>query len=595
MKAKNRSEYKNNKWKVEDIFPTIEDFYKELEDISKGVDKYNSYKGKIMSSSKNLLEFLLFDRDISKRFDNLYLYAHMNNDSDTTNSLYQELYGKVANLYVLLSTTTSFIVPEILESDYSLVEDYIKEEPKLESFKRSLYLIFRNKEHVLDKKSEELLSNFSNVFSSPSEIEEVLTDSDMTFQSIKINKKKVELTESNYSVYVKSIDPLVRKSAFTNLLEGYKKFNNTLSYTLKSEVELHKVNSKIRNFNSSLEASLYSNEIDISVYDSLIKGVHNNLDILYKYFDFKKKYLNLDEFHIYDSYVELNETEEEKIKLEDGKKLILDALKPLGDTYIKDLNNAFNSGWVDSINNIGKRTGAYSTSSYSVHPYVLMSYENTLGDVSTLAHEMGHAMHSYYSSKAQEYQNHSYRIFVAEVASQVNEILLYRYLLDTSNDNKFKIKIIDGLLQKYKASVFRQTMFSEFEKDIHNISEKGEILTKDVMNNIYYDLNKFYFGPNVVVDDLIKYEWSRIPHFYYNFYVYQYSIGFLVSIYIANKLYNKDLNMLDNYLKFLSLGNSMSPIDSLKVCNVDVTNDDYLNESFKYMEELLNEINKLSR
>ena len=595
MKQKNRSEYKKNKWRVEDIYPTIDDFYKELDSLRNLLPKYNSYKGKIMSSSSTLLEFLKFDVEYSKRFEDLYLYAHINNDSDTTNSLYQELYGKASNLYVEYSTTTSFIIPEILESDYSLVEKYIKECKELEDFRRNLYLVFRNKGHMLNKESEELLSNFGNVFSSPSEIQEVLTDSDMTFEAIKVNGKKRELTESNYSVYVKSMDENVRKSAFTNILEGYKKYNNTLSYTLKNEVELHKVNSRIRHYNNSLEASLYNNEVDVSVYKTLIDGVHKNLDTLYKYFDFKKRYLKLDEFHIYDGYVELNSEDDNKIKFEDALKLILDALKPLGDTYIKDLNNAFNSGWVDSINNKGKRGGAYSTSSYNTHPYVLMSYEETLSDVSTLAHEMGHAMHSYYSNKYQTYQDHDYKIFVAEVASQVNEVLLYRYLLDTSDNKEFKIKIIDGLLQKYKGAIYRQAMFSEFELFIHDMSEKGEILTKDIMNDKYYELNKLYFGPNVVVDDLIKYEWSRIPHFYYNFYVYQYSIGFAVSTYIANKIYSGDKIMRDNYLKFLSLGNSVNPIDSLRVCGVDVTREDYINDSIKYMKELISEINKLSR
>lgn len=595
MKQKSRSLYKNNKWKVEDIYSSESEFYKELEYLNKLKDKYNDYKGKLLESPNSLLEFLEFDKEYSILFDKLYLYAHLNNDSDTTNSHYQELLGKVRNLYVELSSITSYILPELLSSDYSLVEDYINKLEDLNKYRRNLYLVYREKDHILDKNSEELLSNFSNVFSIASDIQEVLTDSDMTFSPIKVNGKKKELTESNYSKYISSSNKDVRKNAFENLFNEYKKFNNTLSYTLKGEVELHKVNSKIRGFNSSLESSLYSNEIDTSVYTNLIESVHNNLNVLYKYFDFKKKYLNLEEFHTYDSYVTLNEDVKTNIKYVDAKKIILEALKPLGDTYINDLNNAFNSGWIDSINNIGKRGGAYSTSSYSTHPYVLMSYENTLEDVSTLAHEMGHAMHSNYSNSYQEYQDHSYKIFVAEVASQVNEILLYRYLLDSSDDKLFKIKIIDGLLQKYKSTIYRQTMFSEFELYIHEMSEKGEILTKDLLNNKYYELNKLYFGPNVVVDDLIKYEWSRIPHFYYNFYVYQYATGFASSISIANRIYNGDTTTRDNYLKFLTLGNSMSPIDELKICGIDSNKEDYINESIKYMEELLNNIEELSR
>ena len=427
----------------------------------------------------------------------------------------------------------------------------------------------------------------------PHEVQSILTDSDFTFDNIEVNGKSVELTESNYSIYIRHKDRNVRLQAFKSLFKTYKKFNNTLSSTIKQEMDLQTLISKLRKYDNTLEASLYDDEIDSKVYYNLISAVHKNMDKVYKYFEFKKKYLGLDEIHIYDTYTDLDIENNEKIKFEKGKEILFNALKPLGEEYLKDLKKSFDEGWIDSINNKGKRGGAYCTSCYNVHPYVLMSYENTLEDVSTLAHELGHAMHYYYACKNQDYQDYAYSIFVAEVASQVNEILLYRYLLDNTDDKNTKIAIIDKLLGQFKSTIYRQTMFAEFELFMHEYAEKGNILTKDVLNNKYYELNKLYYGDKVVVDEEIKYEWSRIPHFYYNYYVYQYATGFAAAIKIANQIYSGNEEMRDNYLKFLTLGCTLNPIDSLKVSGIDMTSDTVINDATKYMEELLNEINKL--
>lgn len=590
-----RNAYKDNKWKIEDLYKSEEDFNKELKKLETKVQEYSNYKGKILESSDTLLSFLKFDTEFSKRLEQLFIYAHINNDSDTRDSHYQELYGKVINLNALYNELTSYVVPELLVSDYSLIKKYLEENKELKEYERNLKKIYREKEHILSKEEENIISNYSKLFNMPEEIESVLTDSDFTFDDIVVNGQKVTLTESNYNNYIRHSEQSVRKSAFLSLYKTYKKYNNTLAAILKSEIELHNINAKVRKYSSALEASLYANEIDSKVYYNLIESVHKNLQPLYEYFTFKKNYLKLDEFHIYDTYTDLNIDDKEKISFNEAQRLILAALKPLGKTYIEDLSKSFTDGWIDSINNKGKRGGAYCTSCYNVHPYVLMSYEESLEDVSTLAHELGHAMHYYYACKYQNYQDYAYSIFVAEVASQVNEILLCRYLLDNTSDNKKKIKIIDNLLGKFKSTIFRQTMFAEFELFMHEHASEGNILTKDVLNDKYYELNKLYYGTDVIVDDEIKYEWSRIPHFYYNYYVYQYATGFAAAVKIANQIYAGNEQMKKDYLEFLKLGATLNPIESLKVSNVDITSEEVIDDAISYMKELVEEIKKLSK
>ena len=590
-----RNAYKDNKWKIEDLYKSEEDFNKELKKLETKVQEYSNYKGKILESSDTLLAFLKFDTEFSKRLEQLFIYAHINNDSDTRDSHYQELYGKVINLNTLYNELTSYVVPELLVSDYSLIKKYLEENKELKEYERNLKKIYREKEHILSKEEENIISNYSKLFNMPEEIESVLTDSDFTFDDIVVNGQKVTLTESNYNNYIRHSEQAVRKSAFLSLYKTYKKYNNTLAAILKSEIELHNINAKVRKYSSALEASLYGNEIDSKVYYNLIESVHKNLQPLYDYFTFKKNYLKLDEFHIYDTYTDLNIDDKEKISFNEAQRLILAALKPLGKTYIEDLSKSFTDGWIDSINNKGKRGGAYCTSCYNVHPYVLMSYEESLEDVSTLAHELGHAMHYYYACKYQNYQDYAYSIFVAEVASQVNEILLCRYLLDNTSDNKKKIKIIDNLLGKFKSTIFRQTMFAEFELFMHEHASEGNILTKDVLNDKYYELNKLYYGTDVIVDDEIKYEWSRIPHFYYNYYVYQYATGFAAAVKIANQIYAGNEQMKKDYLEFLKLGATLNPIESLKVSNVDITSEEVIDDAISYMKDLVEEIKKLSK
>lgn len=588
--ANNRVDFENiYKWKVSDLYKNDEEALSELEVLSMNIKKLKKYEGHILDSANNLLELLNLDTDISKKMERIFIYAHINNDADTRDTNYQEIFGKVKNVYTEYLEITSYIVPEILKKDYTLIDKYIKELKELKEYERSIKHIFRNKEHILSSDIESVLSSYSKLVDSPDEIMGALTDSDLKFGNITVEDEIIELTESNYSLYIRHRDRNVRKLAFEMLHETYGKFKNTLAATLKNEVEKNVINAKIRKYPSSLNASLYSSEIDESVYHNLIKGVHNNLNSLYKYWELKKKLLDVDELHIYDTYADTSKNTNKKYTFKEAKELVLKAIKPLGEEYVKDITKSFDEGWIDSCNNEGKRGGAYCTACYSVHPYVLLSYEGSLNDISTLAHELGHAMHYYYACKYQNYQDYSYSIFVAEVASQVNEILLNRYLLDNTNSKEEKIKIIDDLLQKYKSTIFRQTMFAEFELFIHEHAEQGGVLTHQIMCDKYYELNKLYFGDKVLVDELIKYEWERIPHFYMNFYVYQYATGFAAAIKIANDIYDKNEETKNKYLEFLKLGCTKNPIESLKVAGIDMTNSKVLDDSIKFMDKLVNE------
>ena len=592
--AKARKEFDDKyKWHVSDLYKSDKDALKDIDFIASKIGDFAKFKGHILDSADNLLELLTLDTLLSLKIEKVYTYAHLNNDADTLDTNYQELLGKAKNIYTKYLEVTSFVTPELLKKDYSLVEKYIKENKKLEEFRRTLKSIYRMKEHILSEEVEAVLSNYAKLMDAPDEIMGSLTDSDFKFDNIIVDGKSTELTESNYSIYIRSEDREVRKQAFNSLYKTYANFKTSLASILRCEVEKNVASARVRKYKNSLEASLFHNEIDSKVYYNLIDSIHQNLPSLYRYWDLKKKLLKLDDFHLYDTYADIDLGNTRNYTYEEAKDLVLKAVAPLGCDYVNNLEKSFTDGWIDSCNNEGKRGGAYCTACYSAHPFVLMSFEGLLNDVSTLAHELGHAMHYYYACKNQSYQDYGYSIFVAEVASQVNEILLCRYLLDHSNKREEKLKIIDDLLQKYKASIFRQTMFAEFELFLHEYTENGGVLTSQNMCDKYYELNKLYFGDNVIIDEEIKYEWERIPHFYMDFYVYQYATGFAAAIYLANQIYDKNETVKNNYLEFLKLGCTKNPIDSLKVAGIDITSNKVYNTAIKFMDDLVEEYSKL--
>jgi len=580
-------------WDLSLIYKTDELWYEDFEKVSEEINKVSSFKDNIVKSADNLLKYIEFSLDIQRKLYKLYYYAHLKFDQDTTNTKYQEMNGKITNLLSKYDELDSFSNPEMMKVDYELIKNFYKEQPKLKDYEFTLEEIYRYKKHILSEQEEAILSSFTNLINNPEETYSSLTDSDMKFGFIKDeNGENVELTESNYKIYIESKNRDVRKQAFEKLLNTYGSLKNTISKTFSGNIEALTKLAKLKKYPNSLEASLFNENIERKVYDNLIDTVSNNLDVCYKYFDLKKNALNLDEFHLYDQYVELVADNSKNYPYEEGKKIVLEALSVLGEDYIEILNKAFNERWIDVYNNVGKRGGAYSSGFYDTKPYILLNYENRLNDVSTLAHELGHSVHTYYSCKNNPYQYSHYQIFVAEVASTVNELLLNYYILNNSNDSEKKF-ILNNLMSLFKSTIYRQVMFAEFERGVHHKKESGEILTAENLSNYYYDLNKKYFGPNVTVDDVIRYEWARIPHFYYNFYVYKYAIGLSCACYIVDGILSNKENALENYKKFLSSGGSDYPINELKIAGIDVTSKEVIESAIKMFDSFIEQFKSI--
>ena len=594
-KQKTRSEIEEKyKWDLTTIYKSDELWYKDLEKVSKEVEKISDFRGNIVNSSSNLLKYLKFDEDLERKLYKLYYYASLKHDEDTTNPIYQEMIGKIDDVIKKSSELSAFVSPEMFSINYEKVKEYINEEKGLEEYKFTLENFYRFEKYKLNETEERILSSLSNVLGISQEVYKSLTNSDLKFGFIKDeNGKEVEFTNSNYSRFIHSSDRNVRKQAFNLMHETYGDYKNTISNTFKGNVDYLTEMAKIKKFNNSLEASLFSDNIDTSVYNNLIDTINKNLNTIYKYFDLKKEVLKLDEIHLYDIYVELVKDLDKEYSFEEAKDLVFKALSPLGENYLKDLQKAFDERWIDIYNNKGKRSGAYSSGFYDTNPFVLLNYEGKLKDVSTLAHELGHSMHTYYSCRNNPYTDSDYKIFVAEVASTVNELLLCMYLIKNSKDDKEKMFVLNELMELFKGTIYRQVMFAEFERDMHALKEKGEILTNELLSNEYYKLNEKYFGPNVVVDDLIKYEWERIPHFYYNFYVYKYAIGLSSACHIVNNILEGKENALENYLSFLKTGGSDYPANELKIAGVDVTKPEVVESAIKMFDNVIDEFKTL--
>lgn len=580
------------KWKLEDLYSDIDAYNKDIEVLGKLVLEFIEYKGKIMSDANTLLEVLKLNEKIDMLTNKLYVYINMKLHEDTRVGENQELSGNLDIILTVINEKTSFFIPELLESDYSLVEEYISKNKELKRFEFLLEIIFNEKEHILSKELEEVMSRTGNMLSTPDNVYSVLNDADLVFEKIKDeNGKLVELTKANYHNFSISKDRKLRKKAFNTFYKKYKELNNTFASILNSNLQATNFLTKTRKYDSPINLYLDSNKIDINIYYDLIEAVNNNLDKMHKYINLRSDVLNIKDLHMYDLAVKLGNEINKTYSYEEAKDLVVKGLAVLGDKYIKDLTNAFNNGWVDVYENPGKRSGAYSWGCYSNHPYVLLNYQSKYNDVSTLAHEMGHAMHRYYSNEKQDYYYSDNAIFVAEIASTVNETLLNYYMLEYSKDVNEKKNIINEMLDDIKNTIFRQTMFAEFELDIHNKCFSGETLNALKLNNIYYDLIKKYHGSSIKYDDEIKYEWSRIPHFYSPFYVYQYATGLSVAITIATKIYNGDKDMLDKYLEFLSSGSNDYPTNLVKKMGIDIK--ESVSNALNKFSELIDEYKNL--
>ena len=578
------------KWDLTKIYKDEKEWQKDFDDVKEKILKVLEYKDSFLSNGKKFYEYLKYDEEVSRKLEKIYYYAHLNYDANTLDEKYKVMTNKVSDLFTKYNELSSFVVPEILKLDEEKLNTFYKEEEKLEDYRFSIENIYRFKNHTLDEEKEKMLSNLSKCLSNPEETYEALTDSDFEYDYITDEKgNKVKFNESNYSLFIKSKDRSVRKKAFEMLHNKYKKYIRTITSTYKGEVENNVVLAKIRNYDSAISASLYSDNVPVDIYDNLIKVVNDNMNVLYDYYDLKKEILSLDCLHMYDTYVEIINKIDKKYSFDEAKEIVIDALSVLGDKYVKNLKKAFDEKWIDIYHSKGKRSGAYSSGNFDVNPYVLLNFEGTLNDVSTLAHELGHSMHTYLSCKNNPYQYSSYEIFVAEVASTVNELLLANYMLKNSKNKDEKLAIINHILDLYKATLYRQTMFAEFEKETHKLREKGEVLTSELLSNTYYNLVKKYFGPNVLCDDLIRYEWARIPHFYYNFYVYKYATGISAASYIVDGILNNKEGALENYINFLKTGGSMYPLDELKIAGVNLNSKSVILSAIKTFEKYLKE------
>lgn len=578
------------KWDLTKIYKDEKEWQKDFDDVKEKILKVLEYKDSFLSNGKKLYEYLKYDEEVSRKLEKIYYYAHLNYDADTLDEKYKVMTNKVSDLFTKYNELSSFVVPEILKLDEEKLNTFYKDEEKLEDYRFSIENIYRFKNHTLDEEKEKMLSNLSKCLSNPEETYEALTDSDFEYDYITDEKgNKIKFNESNYSLFIKSKDRSVRKKAFEMLHNKYKKYIRTITSTYKGEVENNVVLAKIRNYDSAISASLYSDNVPVDIYNNLIKVVNDNMNVLYDYYDLKKEILSLDRLHMYDTYVEIINKIDKKYSFDEAKEIVIDALSVLGDKYVKNLKKAFDEKWIDIYHSKGKRSGAYSSGNFDVNPYVLLNFEGTLNDVSTLAHELGHSMHTYLSCKNNPYQYSSYEIFVAEVASTVNELLLANYMLKNSKNKDEKLAIINHILDLYKATLYRQTMFAEFEKDTHKLREKGEVLTSELLSNTYYNLVKKYFGPNVLCDDLIRYEWARIPHFYYNFYVYKYATGISAASYIVDGILNNKEDALENYINFLKTGGSMYPLDELKIAGVNLNSKSVILSAIKTFEKYLKE------
>ena len=582
-----------NLWAINDLYATDDDCRKDLARLKALAEELSGYAGKLGSDAATLLTYLTKVEEAMLLLNNTINYAARKNDEDTRVGTYQELNGMAMSTYVQLQSATAFETPEIMAIDDETLERFYREEAGLEKYRRYLFNIRRHKDHVLTPAEEKLLAAAGEMMQSPDDIYSKFADADLTFPDV-VDKdgNKHHLTQGTYISYMESSDRVLRKSAFEQNYSTWGAYRNTFASILNAQVKSLQFNADARKYGSSLEAALDGTNVPVSVYHNLIEAVHQNMDKMYRYVDLRKKLLGVDELHFYDLYTPLVTGVDKKIPFEQAKQTVYNALAPMGDYYRSILKEGFDNRWIDVYENVGKRSGAYSAGAM-VHPYVLLNYTGTLDSQFTLAHEMGHAIHSYLSNKNQPTVYSDYVIFVAEVASTCNEALLMQYLLDRTTDRKERAYLINHFLEQFRTTLYRQTMFAEFEMILGNLNLQGVALTAERMCEEYKKLNHLYFGDGIVLDDLIAYEWERIPHFYYNYYVFQYATGYSAAIALSRKILKEGESAVKDYLQFLSGGCSKDPIDLLKGAGVDMSTPEPVNQALALFGDLLDEMEAL--
>lgn len=582
------------KWRLEDIYLNDELWEKDFQSVQELLIEIAGYRGRLAGSGQTLLEALRLEDKIQELVEKLFTYARMRRDEDNANPVYQALSGRAENLSVRVDTELSFIAPEILGITDEALDRLRKEEKGLELYSFALETLLRQKPHVLSAKEEQIIAMSGEVMQAPSNIFRMFNNADLKFPPVLDEENnEVEVTHGRYMQLMESKDRRVRRDTFHSMYGSYGKMKNTLAAVYSSSIKKDVFYSVVRNFPSALAASLFADNVEAAVYDNLINTVRLNLDKMHRYVALRKKMLKLDELRMYDLYVPVVKCADWEISYPEAAKVVKEGLAPLGAHYVETVAKGLESGWVDVYESKGKTSGAYSWGPYGVHPYILLNYQDNLNNVFTLAHEMGHAMHSYYSNLAQPYVYSHYKIFTAEVASTVNESLLMDYMLRQVAERDKKLYLLNHYLEQFRGTVYRQTMFAEFEKIIHRKVEEGNTLTAELLGQIYYGLNVDYYGPEMVVDQEIALEWARIPHFYSAFYVYKYSTGFSAATALTSGILKKGKPAVERYLNFLTRGGSDYPLNLLKDAGVDMTAPGPVQEALNLFGELLEQMEDL--
>ena len=595
MKFEPRDEIKEcYRWDLTSIFENDEAFLASLEQAQAFPQKYLSFKGTISNSASNLLAFLRFDDEVDIALSKLVNYANRKSDEDTRASLYQDYSSQVISLYVAISSSASWFNSELLSIDEKTMDEFYDQCPDLELYRRVLDVIFRKREHMLSPAEENLLAQAGELATQPGNIFSLMNDADLTFDDA-IDKEGAShpVTHGTYIPLMESNDRTLRESAFKSVYKSYGQFKNTFAATLGAQAKQIQFFANARKYPSSLAYALDGTEVPTEVYTNLIEAVHNNLGSLHKYVDLRKKLLGLEELHFWDLYAPMIDDFEMTFTYEEACELMYKALAPMGEEYLAIVKEGINNRWVDVFENPGKRSGAYSAGGYGMHPVILMNFQGTLNDVFTLVHEMGHSIHTYLSCHNQPSCYSDYVIFVAEVASTCNEALLMQYLLDHASSKKERAYLLNHFLEQFRATLYRQCMFAEFELEVGKLNASGQGITADALCEMYRQLNVEYFGESIVVDEEIALEWARIPHFYYQYYVYQYATGYAAAIALSQKILNEGKPALENYLNFLKGGSSKPPIELLRGAGVDMASTKPIESALQLFDSLLDEMNEL--
>jgi oligoendopeptidase F len=581
-------------WNLKDMFESDQAWMAEYEAMKEFPAKIAAFQGTLARSAQDLLAWFRLQDEIELRLGVLMGYASCKGDEDTGNSFYQDVRGKAMNVYVSIASAAAFATPEIMAIADETLDRFYAQQPELETYRRSLYQIRRRKDHILSPAEERLLASAGEMANASENIAGVFRNADQIFPDVTDSQGNVHpLTDATFVPLLTSPDRELRRRAFETYYKQLGQYKNTIAATLDGQFKQLCFFANARHYDSTIQASLDATEVPVPVYMNLIEAVHNNLDKMYRYVALRKKLLGVDELHMYDVYTPIVADADQAITYEQAKETVLEALQVLGDDYVDLLKEGFSNRWIDVYENVGKRSGAYSSGNSRPHPYVLLNHKDNLDCQFTLAHEMGHALHSYHSCKYQPVSTSDYVIFVAEVASTCNEVLLMRHLLKKTTDKKQRAYLINHFMDQFKGTVYRQTMFAEFELAMGKMTESGQALTADALCQKYHALNKLYFGPDMVSDDQIALEWARIPHFFYNYYVFQYATGFSAAVAIANRILKEGAPAVADYKKFLSGGCSTDPISLLKIAGVDMSSPEPVNSALALFGELVDEMEQL--